>query len=425
MKNSQKITALLLSGLLLVSAAGCKGSKNNNESWVTSYIEIDDDNGSQASSGGKTENTKNNSSKGNQSKGKSNKGGNKTGANSAEMSYFENAPAKLDGTTVHFATWIDHNRNESAQVIADFTDITGIKVKLTTIAQTDYISKLTGLVAAGESPDVIVNNGEWPKVLPLLKPLNETILNTKDTFWDQDIVKMYTVNGKPYLVNVRNGAWDMGGACVVYNKRIFEDNGIGTPSLYYQEGRWTLDNFFKCAKELKKVTKDGTRYLFEDERIGMLLCGTYGLRKTGWFNQLDQDDIEFVLLPKETSSSAQVYGNGGGRSYGICKGAKNADGAAYFLRYFLNMDFYDKDEIFKNDDCAELDKQIKANMNRKSLVSTDTVISIVTGASGGIYKIFPDLKTCTASQISAALKSGSNSLNACIDRANQMIKDAK
>lgn len=113
------------------------------------------------------------------------------------------------------------------------------------------------------------------------------------------------------------------------------------------------------------------------------------------------------------------------RSYGICKGAKNADGAAYFLRYFLNMDFYDKDEIFKNDDCAELDKQIKANMNRKSLVSTDTVISIVTGASGGIYKIFPDLKTCTASQISAALKSGSNSLNACIDRANQMIKDAK
>ena len=190
MKNSQKITALLLSGLLLVSAAGCKGSKNNNESWVTSYIEIDDDDGSQASSGGKTENTKNNSSKGNKSKGNSNKGGNKTGANSAEMSYFENAPAKLDGTTVHFATWIDHNRNESAQVIADFTDITGIKVKLTTIAQTDYISKLTGLVAAGESPDVIVNNGEWPKVLPLLKPLNETILNTKDTFWDQDIVKM-------------------------------------------------------------------------------------------------------------------------------------------------------------------------------------------------------------------------------------------
>lgn len=222
MKNSQKITALLLSGLLLVSAAGCKGSKNNNESWVTSYIEIDDDNGSQASSGGKTENTKNNSSKGNQSKGKSNKGGNKTGANSAEMSYFENAPAKLDGTTVHFATWIDHNRNESAQVIADFTDITGIKVKLTTIAQTDYISKLTGLVAAGESPDVIVNNSEWPKVLPLLKPLNETVLNTKDTFWDQDIVKMYTVNGKPYLVNVRNGAWDMGGACVVYNKRILK-----------------------------------------------------------------------------------------------------------------------------------------------------------------------------------------------------------
>ena len=71
---------------------------------------------------------------------------------------------------------------------------------------------------------------------------------------------------------------------------------------------------------------------------------------------------------------------------------------------------------------------VDANGAQRQVHEGDRVYSgeeIVTGASGGIYKIFPDLKTCTASQISAALKSGSNSLNACIDRANQMIKDAK
>lgn len=481
MKKLLRFSTLILAVLLTATAAGCRNSEDE-WSTYTSIIEIggeDSADGTGTSSAtDKKENKKDNATSGNKKPGAT-----VTGADSKEVAYFQNVPAKLDGTTVHFATWIDHNKNESAQVLADFEDITGIKVKLTTIAQTDYISKLTSLVAAGEGPDVIVNNGEWPKVLSLCMPLNETILDTTDTFWDQDVVKMYTVNGKPYLVNVRNGAWDLGGACVVYNKRIFEDNGITTPSLYYQEGRWTIDNFFKCAKELKAVVKeagvgieldtylgayatnmitynpssqsftsnindtsfvknltklieardagyanvcdDGNRYLFEGERMGMLLTGTYGLRKTGHFNTMDQDDLEFVLLPRESTSSAQVYGNVGGRAYGICKGAKNADGAAYFLRYFLNGDFYDQDELYKNDDCAALNKEIKTNMNRSKLACTDTVISIVTGSSGDIYKIFPDLKTCTASQVQAALKSGSNSLNSCINKANEMIKNNK
>lgn len=484
MKKLLRFSAFILALLLTATAVGC--SKGEEEwSEYTSIIEVGGDENSQGSSGDKASASSDDKTT---SSNKTTSGSKKpgtviTGADSKEMAYFQNVPAKLDGTTVHFATWIDHNKNESAQVLSDFEDITGIKVKLTTIAQTDYISKLTSLVAAGEGPDVIVSNDEWPKILSLCTPLNKTILDTKDTFWDQDVVKAYTVNGNPYLVNVRNGAWDFGGACVVYNKRIFEDNGITTPSLYYQEGRWTLDNFFKCARELKavvreagvgieldtflgayatnmityepssqsfksnindtkfistltklieardagyaNVTDDGSRYLFEGERMGMLLTGIYGLRKTGHFNTMDQDDLEFVLLPRESTSAKQVYGNVGGRAYGICKGAKNADGAAYFLRYFLNMDFYDKSEIFKNDDCAALDKEIKANINRSRLSCTGTVISIVTGSSGDIYKIFPDLKTCTASQVQAALKSGSNSLNSCINKANEMIKNNK
>ena len=409
------------------------------------------------------------------------KGQNNNTAIDAEMEYFEGVPAELDGTTVKFATWIDHTRNESSQVLSDFTDITGINVEIVPTTQTDYVSRLSALIAAGEAPDVIVNNSEWPVVLSLLQPLDGTILDTTDTFWDQDIVKMYTVGGRPYLVNVKGGAWDLGGACIVYNNRILEDNGITTPSLYYQEGRWNLDNFFKCARELKavcpdggvgielstflnvygktfvnynpesqsfesniaspdfvsllqtlisardsgyaNVNDDGTRYLFEDERIGMLFCGTYGLRKTGWFSSMDIDDIVFAPLPTLESGSEQVYGVGGGRAYGISKGAENPDGAAYFLRYFLNLDHYDIDEVYKNEECAEFMAEIQANKICSPDV-TNTVLKILVNPDKPIYQVFPDLEDCTSAQVSTALNSGANTFNACIERANQMIQSA-
>ena len=163
-----------------------------------------------------------------------------TNANTnTNTSFFEDIPAELDGTTVTFATWIDHNSNESATVLSDFTDITGIKVEILHIPQMEYVSKLSALVASGESPDVAVSNAEWPRILPILSPLENTKVNPSDEFWAQEVVKSYTIGGHSYLVNVREGAWDMGSACVYYNKRIFEDNGITTPDLYYTEKRWT------------------------------------------------------------------------------------------------------------------------------------------------------------------------------------------
>ena len=43
-------------------------------------------------------------------------------------SYFDSVPAELEGTTVKFATWINHRDNESAAVLDDFTNLTGIEV---------------------------------------------------------------------------------------------------------------------------------------------------------------------------------------------------------------------------------------------------------------------------------------------------------
>ena len=412
---------------------------------------------------------------------KSNTSGGSGAATNAETEYFSNVPEELDGTTVKFATWIDHNSNESSQVLADFTNLTGIKVEITYVPQMDYANKIAGLISSGQSPDVYVSNGDFPVCMQMLQPLDKTILNPSDSFWDQDIVKMGTIGGHSYLVNVKGGAWDMGGSCVVYNKRFFEDNGISTPDLYLQEGRWTLDNFYKCAKELSQVDEssgvgidinsyvdtysvglvtydneknefvnnctkpdvvsawqrmieardskiailkdDGYRNHFEEGKLGMLFVGTYGLRKTGWFSEMDADDISYIIPPKADASSEQKYGVASTRSYGIIKGAKNADGAAYFLRYFLNGNNYDPAELYKSEELGEMYKEILNNASTNYNFNT-SVMNIVAASDTLMptFTIFPDLKTCTASQVSTALSSSSNKLDTCIEKANEILQ---
>ncbi len=398
-----------------------------------------------------------------------------------EMEYFLNIPDELDGTTVKFATWIDHNSNESSQVLADFTNLTGINVELTYVPQMDYSNKISGLIASGQSPDVYVSNGDFPVCMPLLQPLDTTILNPSDSFWNQDIVNLGTIGGHSYLVNVKGGAWDMGGSCVVYNRRFFEDNGITTPDLYYEEGRWTLDNFYKAAKELSQVAEssgvgidinsyvgtystgmvtydsekkqfvnnctnpdvvaawqrmveardskiailkdDGYRNHFEEGKLGMIFVGTYGLRKTGWFSDMDADDICYIVPPKADASSEQPYGVASTRAYGIIKGAENVDGAAYFLRYFLNADNYDPAELYKSEELGELYKEFLEKAKTDYIFNTSVMnIVAVSDTLKPTFVIFPDLQTCTAAQVATALSSSSNKLDTCIEKANEILQ---
>lgn len=395
----------------------------------------------------------------------------------AEDTFFDNVPESLEGTTVKFATWIDHNSNESAEVLANFTALTGINVQIDITPSTEYTSKIAALIAAGQSPDVLVCVDRFPTLLTSLMPLEETIVNPTDSFWDQRITNMSTFNGHTYLVNAANGAWNMNSGCVTYNNRIFEDNGITSPGTYVQEGKWTLDNFMKCAKELSQVCpagasidpqmfvmaygepmvsydqtskkfvnncksesvlkywqmlvkarEDGYALIREDRtpfgqgKTGMFFGGAYALRRYGWFSEMDQDDLEFAPLPKlDTNSEYPSFASA--RGYGICKGSSNVDGAAYFLRYFLNMDHYDKDQVFRSENAQQVFDEINKNVDTTKVNLCYAIQYMVYPEDyPAIYlSVFPELFSCTSSQVNTALSSGSNRFDACIARANDLI----
>lgn len=414
---------------------------------------------------------------------KDDKDSSKVGSKSnTDTSFFDNIPSELEGTTVKYATWIDHTANESAQVLKDFTDLTGIKVQIVNIPQTGYVTQVAALIASGESPDVVVNNSEFPAVLQLMQPLNG-IIDTTDTFWNPEITKLGTIGGKSYLVNVAGGAWDTGSSLVYYNSRIFEENGITTPELYKHEGRWTLDNFFKCAKELSKVCKStgacvafstymntyasgmvsydyenqqfksninspdfvttlqklieakeagyiacddgGLRNYFIDEEAGMCMIGSYGLRKTGWFKNMDSDDLAFIEMPRADAGSSAAKVGASLRSYGIAKGSKNAQGAAYFLRYFLDRNNYDDDEIFLNEDAANMYEELIKSADIAKSSFDHGVMNILATTASPIYEFFPELFRTSAAQIPVILNKSANQLESCILRANVILSKVK
>ncbi|MBO4734603.1 MAG: extracellular solute-binding protein, partial [Clostridia bacterium] len=166
-----------------------------------------------------------------------------TKVSAKERAIFESVPGELKGTTVKFATWISHKSLDYAHVFSDFTDLTGIKVDIVAVPQTEYIVKLTGMKASGTAPDVVVDNFEFPRTLPLMQPLIEstTGINVKDSVWDQEVAKLYTVNGKCYAITGSNSNWEMASPLTYYNIPLLKKYGIKTPADYVKDNNWNLD----------------------------------------------------------------------------------------------------------------------------------------------------------------------------------------
>lgn len=208
-------------------------------------------------------------------------GGASVGLNDTEEEFFLDMPSELKGTTVKFATWIDHSQTDTADVLTGFEKTTGMKFEWVNVPQGEYISKLIGLIAADQAPDVIVENGDFPNTLELLMPLEveTTGLDVTDPFWDQNLGKTYTFGGKTYLVNGANSTWNMAGGVTYYNRTMLEENGLDTPGTLVANNNWNLDSLKKLVGQVNKsmVKNDGEIAIAID--IGIFLQ-MYGVSET-------------------------------------------------------------------------------------------------------------------------------------------------
>ena len=305
---------------------------------------------------------------------------------------FKNIPKELRGTTVTIAHWGDEGASEYVKVQKAFTKQTGIRVKWVQLSEGDYISKIVNQISAAQGPDIVICNSTFPVALEAVQQL-PSYFNINDGFWDKRVSEALSANGKYYFVNSYSSPFT-GGTVVYYNKKIFSDNGLTNPDDYLKAGKWTYENLTKCMQDVYKIGKHGgmteamvlaqqmgasmIKYnnktgtfsgdatnsdltaaiqwnaecvrqgitgnqgisAFASGQMGICMAGTYGMKYNGYFKDMSPSEIGVVPLPVSYQGKALKYMPLGTRGYGIAKGAKNPQGAYYFLRYFLDYEKY-------------------------------------------------------------------------------------
>ncbi len=322
---------------------------------------------------------------------------------------YESISDDLKGTTVRFATWenYDDPNYYGNQALETFYSRTGINAEYVSIASSGYVSRIKSMLASGNAPDVFLSGHDnpFPLTLDIAAPINKvSTVNLNEPIWDQSLMDMATIDGDVYLVNTIGSPWNKA-KVLFYYKPIFEEYGIKTPSEYYEEGKWTWENFEKCVQAIKDAVPEfGGALISRDDFLSS--CG-YSLFKLNpsasytsskliisdvdreffatlrVYNELIDDGIIYdcgslpfyeglpndeyilrigttesfkrnIISPREQNLDNFGYTylpsfEEGSKSkviseyimYGIVDGAANMDAAGYFLRYWLDAENYD------------------------------------------------------------------------------------
>lgn len=394
---------------------------------------------------------------------------------------FANIPKRLKGTTVRFASWGDETGDAYKKVVKAFTEKTGIKVEIVEYTQSVYAQTLATQVVNKNAPD-IVRASKLPAMLQVLQPLQD-IFDLDDSFWDKQIIEYGTYYGNSYVINSWEGPWQ-GVQAIYYNKSLFEDNGLKTPLEYYKEGNWTYETLIECAKSVKGLTKSavllypdtfnlqnginlftldfvngthkyvsnvtkaapGYSFAFNlmDQKLfdsaygnGSLSTGDlamvaeslYGAKTNGYFANMKSSSLAMVPLPSSYQGKTLNRAVGDSSCYGICKGAKNPEGAAYFLRWFLDYENYENAnaDIFKNDSLKEMyfDEIVpiyKNNKNREIFTHGD----ILWDMNGYKWDMLNQTVYAAGStNIQSAIDSEKNKFEDCAKKATAILDSLK
>lgn len=379
--------------------------------------------------------------------------------------------SKLAGTTVRFATWKDPDLNEDGEVIKKFEKETGINVQIDLVSQQEYSSVITGKIASGDAPDVYFSNGDFPTCLSCLQPLTAAKLDYEDDIWDQSTFKMSTFKDEPYLCNTMGNIWNEVDL-LFYNKALLSQANCPTPEELDKNGKWTWetleqimtkvkalknceggsisaeimlastgnsifkinngtfesglnDSYVSVARKIadwqQKGLINGDRASFISGKVGIIVTNAFGLKRTGYFADMDWNNIGFYKLP-DFDGSTKANDTGIFRGWGICRGAKNPEGAGVFLRYYLDVNNYSISDAFINSDAESFFFTLTIG-DQASKTPYFTYIQFIDSISGVDSKeIYAVTDTTLPDQMAAKIESFKNNVAAGATKVNEFVE---
>ena len=159
-----------------------------------------------------------------------------------------------DGGELSVSIWDTNQEPGLKEILADFTEETGIKTKLTVVKWDEYWTMLEAGAQGGSLPDVFwmhSNESERYMSNDMLLDLTDKIAESDKIDpenYPEDIWGPYTYDDKYYAVPK-----DVDTIALWYNKTMFDEAGLAYPT-----ADWTWDDVSEAAKKLTK--DDGSQY---------------------------------------------------------------------------------------------------------------------------------------------------------------------
>lgn len=403
-----------------------------------------------------------------------------------EKDYLSTIPAAVKAKEIHILMWRTFDEPEQ-KLVDEFKKRTGIKIRTTITPEQEYTTKLISLISGGDSPDIVfVSTDTFPGVVTkCCLPLDEKVYRLDDPAWYKPYMDCYKVNGRYFSVAMnKSPSCEDTNHMVYYLKSTLKACGISTtPWQLYKQGKWdweaqndivikasakgitglsmhsydtymqstgngfvkydgkqftnNMDNptVLKSWTNFANVTSSGevTGWDYKNIAAGRVALFTsiayQGFKVSKVFRnekgeptvQGGIENIECVPIAGPTQSTA--YTPVMAKSWANPKGSKNPEGAAYFLRFFLDVSNTDYENLFHNNQIKEVYNTICDRKAKKQITYEKGVVSFT---NKDLYKnIVTELKFATPANIKQKLDSHKKTINAPIKQANNALSRIK
>lgn len=475
--NLKRLLALLMTLVMIVGVfAGCGSKEEEYYSYYEYYEEEDTDtedtNDTQSSDDAATDTNSNNTD--------SNKKPNKDDSGSTSIEVSKNL--KGTTVKMLFWRPLMDAEKKAIEKFEKETSIK-VEVKNTPNAGTYGELISSSLAAKEGYDIAMFNNIDFPgRPIQYMQPLNDIKgFDFKDAAWDISVMDTQKIGGKYYGVSAK-GSLNSEYICMFFNETMFKDRGVKTPRQYWEEGNWNWDTFLECAKgmtyedngvQIYGYSNRGTGYVtywtqaagtdfikydgskftgnlsdtklidtlkyyndltykykvrdpenvygvpdFRSGNAAMFSCITYPMRKDSdtKFNQMtDKIDAVPFPMPKGQKEVALIDST----LFGVLKGAKNPEGAAVFLRYFLDPANYDMSSYFIN-------KNLEGTFNALSKMEKRVSISegvVNYAALVDFANVCHNIALTSADQTASKLQSYKQNFDVAVQKANKALED--
>lgn len=419
--------------------------------------------------------------------GDSQSGGGASNINPAEtafdtQTFIAEMPSELKGTTVNFLTWYDPNdRPAEKSAIEAFETASGIDVNVISVEYGQaYNDKLAGLVATGDSPDVIRMSDPKAAWMKVLQPIVNTGYDFSGSAWSKTVKDRFSVDGVQYAANLTYTPFIVF-STLHYHKSTMEEYGFEDPWELYKKGEWTWDKLIEmCETWVKQgtdyygvgtssfgmvnntagkdfVSYNGSRWsmnLYDsnlldiyrtvldnrDKRIFVQKERVVfdAIKHTSLFQYVDSTGLEAssvysektkrrgdfaaTLLPK-LSGYDYYLPVGEMLGWGVPIGAKNPKAVPYFISWYANLAMYDLNTFFYDERSKEI-YETAVSIENKFSPMTEEIFDFDT--SPFIWNLFNSAKSA---QITTFIEEQEykcqdklNEYNAVLSNMNKEIK---